>query len=106
MIDQWAEQIERARALGAEQGTAGLWRHAMVGRMCGCHDCFCCAAMQVRDEMAEDVRALRLAVQRAEMDLRRFEWAGASFNEEAEAVRRQIRNTRERIAGLENGRPR
>lgn len=104
MTDMWAEQIERARALGAGQGTRGLWRHAMVGRMCGCRDCFCCAAMQVRDELAEDVRALRLAVQKAAMDLRRYEWAG--WKDEAEAVRRQIRNTRERIAGLENGRPR
>ncbi len=41
-------QLWHARRLLAEQGREALNNpHAMIGRTCGCKNCFCCAAADV-----------------------------------------------------------
>jgi len=99
--DQWAEQIKRARALGDEQGIKGLRRHLLVGRMCGCSECFCCAAVHVLDEMNEHARRLRLAISRAESD--RFQFERAGFPQEAAALTVAIKNTQGLLASILTG---
>lgn len=103
MIDEWAEQIERARALGEREGTQGLRRHALVGRTCGCRDCFCCAAMVQFDAMHEEARKLRLALQSARTWRSIFERRGDK--DEAAALGRQIQCSEARLHALERGLP-
>jgi hypothetical protein len=50
----YENQLWHARKLFAEQGREALDNpHAMIGRTCGCGDCFCCAAAQVIEEAQE-----------------------------------------------------
>lgn len=86
------ENIKQARKLGDNEGIKGLAPHARVGRICGCRDCFCCAAAQVMDEVNEHAQRLRLAISRAESDRFRFERAG--MPEEASALVVAVENTR------------
>lgn len=44
MTDEYRKQITQAKALDDKE----LEKHASVGRVCGCWDCFCCAADHVR----------------------------------------------------------
>jgi hypothetical protein len=47
----YTNQLWHARKLLAEKGLEALYNpHAMVGRICGCKSCFCCAALQVYTE--------------------------------------------------------
>lgn len=101
--DDWADHIERARAIGEREGTQGLWKHALVGRTCGCRDCFCCACMVVRDGLAEEARKLRLALQSARTWRSIFERRGDT--EEAEALGRQLFCSEARLHAIERGLP-
>lgn len=101
MTDQWNEQIERARVLGVQAGTEGLWRHAMVGRMCGCRDCFCCAAMRVLDELRAEVRELRQHV--GDCTARRYSCEHDGRFQEAAEWSMAIREAQVKIARLEKG---
>lgn len=103
MIDEWQEHIERARALGEREGTQGLRQHALVGRTCGCRDCFCCAAMVQFDSMHEEARKLRLAVQSGRTWQSIFERRGDK--DEAAALGRQILCSATRLYALEHGLP-
>jgi len=41
-------QIGQAQKLAAERGIAALRNpHVFTGRVCGCNNCFCCAALKV-----------------------------------------------------------
>lgn len=42
MSDNYQVQQERARQMTDEE----LKKHAAVGRVCDCHDCFCCTALE------------------------------------------------------------
>lgn len=47
----WENQLRKARALLHSKGLNALLNpHASTGRICRCHDCFCCAALQVYNE--------------------------------------------------------
>ena len=47
----YANQLWHARKLLAEKGAEAVNNpHAMIGRTCGCKDCFCCAAAEVYAE--------------------------------------------------------
>ena len=42
------EQVEYAEKIVAEKGIKALYDpHALTGKICGCKDCFCCAALMV-----------------------------------------------------------
>ena len=44
-------QLWHARRLLEEKGAEALRNpHALIGRTCGCNDCFCCAALTVLGE--------------------------------------------------------
>lgn len=44
----WENQLWHARRLLQEKGWHALNNpHAMIGRQCGCGNCFCCAALTV-----------------------------------------------------------
>ena len=47
-------QVWHARRMLVEKGWLALYNpHALIGRDCGCGECFCCAALQVcRDDEA------------------------------------------------------
>jgi hypothetical protein len=47
----YENQLKSARALAKEQGISALQGHKDIGRMCGCKDCFCCAALEVYREL-------------------------------------------------------
>jgi hypothetical protein len=45
-VPTWENQRWHARELLRLKGRAALNNpHAMIGRICGCHACFCCAAL-------------------------------------------------------------
>ena len=47
----WENQIWHARKLLQDKGREALNNpHAMIGRQCGCGECFCCAALYVLRE--------------------------------------------------------
>lgn len=51
--DNYHDQLEKARRLLKEKGRDALYNpHAATGRICGCRDCFCCAALEVWQEAA------------------------------------------------------
>jgi len=51
----YSNQLAKARQLLAERGADALNNpHAAIGRICGCRDCFCCAALQVYNEARAD----------------------------------------------------
>ena len=43
----YENQLWHARKLLAEKGAEALRNHALIGKECGCKDCFCCAALEV-----------------------------------------------------------
>jgi hypothetical protein len=47
----YANQLWQARKIAATQGPEELRRHALVGQMCRCGNCFCCAALFVYSEL-------------------------------------------------------
>jgi len=48
----WNNQLWHARKLAEEKGLEALNDpHAMTGRICKCGLCFCCAALQVYNEL-------------------------------------------------------
>lgn len=48
----WENQLWQARRLAKEKGLGALNDpHAMTGRTCGCKGCFCCAALEVYNEL-------------------------------------------------------
>ena len=50
-IPTYQNQLYYAARLADERGLGVLNNpHAMIGRMCGCGTCFCCAALQVYNE--------------------------------------------------------
>jgi hypothetical protein len=52
MIPTYENQLAMARKLLAEKGRKALYNpHVLSGRMCGCGQCFCCAAKQVYNEL-------------------------------------------------------
>ena len=54
----YQQQLDAARAYLAEHGASALNNpHGMLGWMCGCHDCFTCAAAQVLHEYRIEQRA-------------------------------------------------
>lgn len=55
----YENQLWHARKLLAEKGLDAVNNpHAMTGRVCGCGECFCCAALQVvREARAEANKA-------------------------------------------------
>jgi hypothetical protein len=54
MEPTYDNQLAQARKMLAEDGREKLARHASVGSMCGCNNCFCCAARQVLREANRD----------------------------------------------------
>lgn len=51
MKPTWENQIRMARELLESKGADALLNpHAMTGRICGCKDCFCCAALKVYND--------------------------------------------------------
>ena len=49
---EYQAQLARAKQLAKEKGLDALLNpHARTGRMCGCGDCFCCAALEVWSEL-------------------------------------------------------
>jgi hypothetical protein len=47
----YENQLREARKLLADKGPNALRDpHALIGRQCGCGNCFCCAALQVLRE--------------------------------------------------------
>lgn len=47
-VPTWENQMWHARKLLHERGIDALVNpHAMIGKTCGCGECFCCAAMEV-----------------------------------------------------------
>lgn len=51
----YENQLFHARRLLAEKGPEALNNpHAMIGRICGCGDCFCCAALEVLEEVTNN----------------------------------------------------
>lgn len=51
MTANFMNQLDRARQILDEKGKEALANpHAAVGRICGCKDCFCCAALTVLNE--------------------------------------------------------
>lgn len=51
MEPTWENQIRMARELLESKGADALLNpSAMTGRICGCKDCFCCAALKVYNE--------------------------------------------------------
>ena len=58
MTEEYLIQLKKARRMLDEEGFQSLKRHAAVGRMCGCGDCFCCAALEVsRDKLRREKEA-------------------------------------------------
>mgnify|MGYP001617389531 FL=1 len=54
----YQQHLDAARAYLAENGAQALQNpHAMIGRTCGCHNCFTCAAAQVVHEYHVERRA-------------------------------------------------
>jgi len=51
----FAAQINTARKLANEKGIEALRNpHALIGKMCRCGDCFCCAALLVYTEKCQE----------------------------------------------------
>ena len=48
----WHNQLWHAYKLASDKGTEALWNpHGMIGKTCGCGQCFCCAAYAVFKQM-------------------------------------------------------
>ena len=48
----YQNQLAEARKVARERGLEALNNpHAMTGRICGCRNCFCCAALEVYNEL-------------------------------------------------------
>lgn len=48
MLETFKDQLDKARKLIDKKGEEALRNpHALTGQICGCRDCFCCAALQV-----------------------------------------------------------
>ena len=55
----WANQLREATKLLNEQGPEALNNpHSMIGRTCGCMDCFCCAAATVYKAYTDNYSAV------------------------------------------------
>lgn len=54
MTADYRAQIKRAEALDDKE----LARHAAVGRICKCNDCFCCAAEHVKYVRENNARSM------------------------------------------------
>lgn len=52
MLKKFDKQINEVKTV------ADLRRHAAVGKMCGCGDCFCCAAKAALDRYTKDAETL------------------------------------------------
>lgn len=63
----YANQLIHARRLLAEKGMSALYNpHGATGKICGCGDCFCCAALQVyRENKPSVARKYRTQLSRA-----------------------------------------
>lgn len=55
MTTNYQKQIEQAEFLGDKE----LERHACVGRICKCENCFCCAAEHVKYVRANDAHSMK-----------------------------------------------
>lgn len=52
----YVNQIRLARKLLSERGIHALYNpHAATGKICGCGDCFCCAALEVYNEARKQI---------------------------------------------------
>jgi hypothetical protein len=59
LLPTWENQLWTAAELLVNKGLDAVNNpHAMIGRTCGCGDCFCCAALEVY-KIARDVIAYR-----------------------------------------------
>lgn len=54
----YRNQITEAQHLLQKEGRKELQRHAAIGTICGCRDCFCCAASHVL--YAHDLREAQI----------------------------------------------
>ena len=55
LLPTWENQLWTAAELLVNKGPEALnTPHAMTGKICGCGDCFCCAALEVY-KIAKDV---------------------------------------------------
>jgi len=63
MTPEYRKQIAECEKLYAEKGRKALNNpHGMIGKTCGCRDCFCCAAYHVLEAAAireYQIRSLR-----------------------------------------------
>jgi hypothetical protein len=53
-VPNYKLQLRKAREMLRDKGPDALLNpHAMTGRICGCRDCFCCAALEIYNESAK-----------------------------------------------------
>jgi hypothetical protein len=89
MCDDFELRLNRADKLSFLE----LERHALIGRVCGCQDCLCCAAVRI----LEDRRELQEGILRNE---RFAQWAEG---EDKAAALKAIEASKARLADLERG---